>query len=84
MKPDRILKVSVDIYVKVPQTTSNVAIEGTVAEAVEHGMMVMADYTRYYDEVVWAAVPLSEGEVPTRILRAWEETDDLALEPKQP
>lgn len=82
---DRILKVTVDIYVKVPGDTSNVAVEGAISEGVDHGVhFMLGDYTSYHEHITWAAVKLDEGGVPKSILDTWEEFDDLLLEPKKP
>lgn len=87
MIKDKVLMVRVDVYVNVPHNTSKVAIEGTVAEGLEHGVVfLLGDYALEgrIGTTVWAAQSIDPGEVPTRITAEWDEMEDLALAPKQP
>lgn len=84
---DKIIRCQVDIYVVVPGDTSNVAVEGTIAEGIDHGVMfLLGDIASHgqIDYVVWSAGKVGEDEVPGRITKAWDEAKVLALEPENP
>lgn len=84
---DKIMRCQVDIYVIVPGDTANVAVEGTIAEGIDHGVVFLLGDLAVHnqiDYVVYAAGKIDPAEVPGRIINAWDEAALLALEPKHP
>lgn len=81
------MRCQVDIYVVVPGDTSNVAVEGTIAEGMDHGVVfLLGDLTTQSRAcyIVKDAKVIQSGEVPKQILDEWDEAEDLALEPENP
>lgn len=81
------MRCQVDIYVKVPGDTAQVAVEGTIAEGVDHGVIFLLGDLAVHGQsgyIMYSAGQIGEDEVPQQIIKEWEEAEDLEQEPSKP
>lgn len=83
----KIMRCTVDIYVIVERDTTAVAVEGIVAEGIDHGVMFMLmniSLKSKLSYLIQRAQRVGEHAVPKGILDTWDEAEDMLLEPKKP